>query len=275
MTLLQKIKAILGITDIREDILTNVSEQLQLQIGFNNIRESITSTLEKIAANKNEPSNFVLLGQQGLGKTIVARDLITNYLFAIKRISKQEFLKVEPYKLSKTNFAAELSLKFIEGRGCLIFIDEVHNLREIEGVFFNSLSEVIKSDDYKETSFAISAGGKSWQSLTGKYPLLKSHFQHEIYFRAYKDEELVEILKEIISKDGLITWPYDEDLIDIISQMREIRNKQGQLFENASEIVFYYYKCLKRAADYLKKHEIDEELISLSLKYFGTKVIRR
>ncbi len=275
MTLLQRILLLLKKKEVKEDVLFKVSEKLQLQIGFNNAREEISKGLENIAKNKNEPANFVLLGEQGVGKTIAARDLMTDYLFAINRINIQSFFKIELFRLDKSDFINQLSTRFESNKGGLIFVDEVHNLRNYESVFFDFFLKTLTSTDYSNTSFVISAGRKSWEKVSQKYQDLTNYFQTEIYFRPYLDEELLEILKEIISKDNIINLPDDSVLESIITELKLIRERQHKYFENATELSFYYFKCLKRASRFLNTNNLEPNVIQLSLKNFRATVINR
>ena len=275
MTLEENIKSDVEMEVNRKDILLNVTNKLQSQVGFNNIRSEITPLLENIKQQNNDPASFVFLGQQGLGKTIVARDLVTNYLFAINKISRPSFLKIEPNRLDKKVIAKELSNKFDEGKGGLIFIDEVHNLKDIEIVFFYLLTESMKSEEFKMTSFIISAGGKSWVSVKERYPILKINFQHQIYFRAYTDGELLAILKEIILNDNLFRIPNDYELSNIISQLKAITIKHGSRFKNASDLMFYYQNCLKKTIENSDMKDLNENMRNQSIKTFESLKERR
>lgn len=276
MNFFQRIKELLGLKIVSQDTLRNTCDNLQLNIGFANVRQSLIKKLDDVAKDENSKLLFAFLGQQGLGKTIVARDVLTDFLFSIGRTQRQSFLKVEPYKLDKTAFENAISSKIVEGKGGVIFIDEVHNLREVETTFFNLLISTIKLEEYQKTAFVISAGVPSWKRIKDKFPGLTTFFTQEVYFEPYNDEQLAEILKEVIHNDNeTIKIPQPSRLVSLVRELRFIRKRQGQYFENASEIMFYYHKCLKKAAIYHQKDILDEDLERSSLRNFSSTVVRR
>lgn len=276
MNFFEKLKALLGIKIVSQDRLKNVCEKLQLDIGFLNVRERLTDSLNDIAKNADLKISFVLLGQQGLGKTIAARDVLTPFLYSIGRTQRDAFLKIKPYKLDKTDFSNRLNSKFIEGKGGVIFLDEVHNLRDVEAVFFENLINILHQDDYKTTAFVMSAGFNSWKKIKEKFTELASLFAIEIYFEPYTDEQLSLILQQIMHKDNdPIQIPKGYRLENLIRQLRAIRSRQRQYFENATEVTFYYEQCLKRAAISLQKDILDSDLEELSLKKFNSINVQR
>jgi Cdc6-like AAA superfamily ATPase len=270
MTLFERIKSILGIKNVKEDLLLKVSNELQLQIGFSNVREEMIKKLETLAAEKSENFNFALLGQQGLGKTVVASKLITPYLFSIKKIDIDIFTKIDPSYISKEALSIELTRLFNLGKGGVIFIDGIDTLKEKETALFTFLKETIKDSQYAKTAFIVTSGDKTWSNLCHHHPFLVEYFRNEIYFRPYTNEELAQILKSIIEKDDLLDVPVDSVFTYIIKELKDVRNRQKQIFANASELAFYYFKCLKPIAVFTKRVIMDEDLIEQSIKKFIT-----
>jgi predicted AAA+ superfamily ATPase len=276
MNFYQRLEELLGIKIVSQEILKATCNSLELNIGFENVREHLIENLNEVAKNENTKLLFVFLGQQGLGKTIVARDVLKDFLYCINRTQRQAFLKIEPYQLDKTTFETSLNLKIIEGKGGVIFIDEVHNLREVEQSFFDLLVPIVQSEEYQRTSFVVSSGAPSWKKIKEKFPELSTLSTHEIYFEPYTDEQLAEILREAIYNDGnTIQVPHPSLLISLVRELRFIRKRQNQYFENASEVQFFYNKCLKKAAIYQQNNVLDEELRHSSLKEFSRTLIRR
>ena len=202
-----------------------------------------------------EPISFhmVFTGNPGTGKTTVAR--------AISKIYKElgfltggDIVETDRSRLVG-GYVGQSELKTAQvidaAVGHVLFIDEAYSLCPDSDVDFgHRVIEVLlkKMEDYRNNLVVIVAGyKKEMERFLDSNPGLRSRFARVIHFPDYTNEELFQIYKVMVEKDGRILTPEAEEKVrNILYNI-----PRGENFGNAREIRKLYEKTLSLQSERL------------------------
>lgn len=178
------------------------------QIRMNSIREDSGFEVEK-----NKPVNFVLLGNPGTGKTMVAR-MLGKILHELNIRENANLIEVDRGKLvdeyiGGTAPKTQKILEQVKKVGGTLFIDEAYQLfvKDSEKDFGSeAITTLLKDMEDNRGKYSVIIAGYKKQimnMLENANPGFKSRFQYYIEIPDYSDEELLEIATNIAAQKGL------------------------------------------------------------------------
>ena len=240
-----KRQLVLDIYD-EHDILSEFDEM----VGMEDIKTQLVKFLNAVEINQKKYKsgkikklsymNLRFVGPAGTGKTTVAK--ILGRLFCAKNILSNP----EPVIKKAGDYSSGGHVDVMKGvmrpdldsaNNGIILIDEFYNFNKghSSGNLATEALEVIMSaaDDYKETLCIIVAGYENEVNETFKFNEgCRGRFPHEIKFRNYSTDELVEIFKRTVVSNG-----YSEPDAEVLKAIRPIieseKSVQGKEFGNA------------------------------------------
>lgn len=194
------------------------SHELDNLIGLKEVKQEIHGlrSFAKIRAKKMElgipvtPStlHMVFTGNPGTGKTTVAR-LIGKIYHEIGLLPHGTFLEVSRSDLVGNHIGSTAILTanvFKKALGGVLFIDEAYSLYKNESKDFGmeAIETLVKlMEDFRDNTVVIIAGyTKEINALLKSNPGLKSRFSTYLHFSDFSKDELLLILKKMISDIG-------------------------------------------------------------------------
>lgn len=200
--------------------LDELLHELDSYIGLKNIKQSVRdfiSYLEFIKerkrlglkADNNVSINAVFLGNPGSGKTTIAR-LLGNIFRAMGILTSGHVVEVDRVGLvgQYIGETAQKTEKLIkDAMGGVLFIDEAYTLIKKGGSGQDFGQEAIdvllkRMEDHKGEFVVIAAGyTEEMNSFLNANPGLKSRFTHTFIFEDYTPDELMNILRNSLTKE--------------------------------------------------------------------------
>jgi SpoVK/Ycf46/Vps4 family AAA+-type ATPase len=210
----QKAKLLLK---VNENLLREALQELHDLIGIKNIKEDITELIKLVRyyheIGKDVLNKFslhsVFAGNPGTGKTTVAR-IIGKIYKALGLLERGHVVECGREGLV-AGFVGETAIKtkalIDKSKDGVLFIDEAYALSEGgENDFGKEAIEVIlKNMEDMRGKFAVIAAGypDNMNKFLLSNPGLKSRFDRTYTFNDYAPDELYEISKTMLSKEGL------------------------------------------------------------------------
>lgn len=241
--------------------LNNALSELDNMIGLGSVKNELRELVNQIRAdqiriekgltlNTRKPSLFyIFVGNPGTGKTTVAR-LFGKILNSIGVLNSGEVIEVGKSHLEGqyVGHTAPKTRELVESAfGKVLFIDEAYRITEGSKDNNNFGKEVIgelvqcmTEPRVAENTCIIAAGyTNEMNEFLASNPGLKSRFSKVIEFEDYSNEELVEIFKKKIAKQGYIveTGFYGSLLAYFESITRDRNFGNGRTVDNLIEQV--------------------------------------
>ena len=239
--LLEELNGMVGLDSVKKEVQNRISmiriAQKAAELGSN--RTFSTGTL-----------HMVFTGNPGTGKTTVAR-LIGKIYGALGVLKKPDvFIECGRNDLVAGFIGQTAPLvkkKFDEAKGGVLFIDEAYSLYNpgLQGDFGHEAIDTMVQymDTMRDEIMVIVAGYKNEMEtfIRDANPGLSSRFKTVINFEDYSQSELLEILKSMIKKDGMMledeAEKYVSKVIRVRSKNTNFGNARGvrNLFEDLKE----------------------------------------
>lgn len=255
---IQKIKNLFSknnnIKQLHEIITTH-----NFKIGQTHLKEQLFTVLQAIKNNKKASNCFIFKGSEGLGKTVISRDILTKSLLLIKRIKSATFVKVN---FQDAFLNQQISSIISTNKGGVIHFTNINTVKDI--AYITTLQA---NKTYAKTVFVVSISNELFNSFSNTQ--LINQF-HTLEFKPYSNIEMAKILVDNIIGYSKIqlnvqdTKPFES----LIAQLKDNCNKLNIPFEYASTVNFFFYKCFIKASLYLHANRLDNRLVTLSLKNF-------
>ena len=185
-------------------------------IGLKKIKEQINDLISLLKFNKKaniDISKFnlhmVFTGNPGTGKTTVAR-LLSDILYNLGYTKKNKLVEVSAKDLiaEYVGQTAGKTYNVLKSAfGGVLFIDEAYSIigSDSNASFANDCMTTILRvlEDQRDNLIVIFAGyEKQMESFIKFNPGLKSRIGYTIKFDDYTKQELIDIFKQLVEKDG-------------------------------------------------------------------------
>lgn len=229
--------------------LKNIKHEIQSLVGFARLRKQ---KIERGIPVIPGTLHMAFIGNPGTGKTTVAR-LIGRIYKQLGLLEKGETIEVVARKDLVAGFIGQTAAKteavFMKALGGVLFIDEAYSLlNESEKDFGQeAIATLIQlMENYREKIVVIIAGyPEKIEKLIKSNPGLESRFSTYILFENYSKDELVQILKKMISDKMHTLTPGAEFKVEELiesyfpknyfnSNARDVRNLFDKIFKNQS-----------------------------------------
>jgi hypothetical protein len=256
--LIQKIKNLFSnksnIKQLHQIITTS-----NVEIGQTHLKEHLFTILQCIKDNKKASNCFIFIGNEGLGKTVISRDLVTKSLFQIKRIKYAKFIKVN---FQDAILNQEINSILAANKDGVIHFTNVNTDNDV--AFVNNLKA---NKTYAKTAFVLSISNELFNNFSNTKSINQFH---TIEFKPYTNAEMAKILVDNIIGCSKIQLNVQDtkSFVDLIAQLKDHCNKLNIPFEYVSTVNFFFYKCFIKASLYLHASRLDNRLVALSLKNF-------
>lgn len=268
---------ITGKIELRKPI-DEIMKELDEFIGMNEVKESIKDLYRQVklrkariehGMDKDKPISFhsVLTGNPGTGKTSVCR-VIGSIFEAIGVLDYGHIVEVDRSKMvgSYVGHTGPLVNRLCDqALGGILFIDEAYELYQSKDDDFGheAITTLIKRmEDDRGKYFVFAAGYKAeMEQFVNANPGLKSRVDMYFNFADYSPEELTEIAKLMIKKEG---YTFDDAISSkILAYMKELCESKGPNFGNARESRKLFEKYIRsrqsaRVSDMMDKEGFDK-----------------
>ncbi len=232
---------------VGEEAFNVATKELYELIGLQSVKEQITLLMNQIKySNGNdsdkEPGHYVFAGNPGTGKTVVAR-LMGKIFKAIGVLPKGHVVEVSKATLV-AGYVGQTQGKVQElcesALGGVLFVDEAYQLfaGENSGADFgkDAIEVIMKfmEDNRKNVSVIFAGYEDKMNELYKVNSGLDSRISKTIKFTDYTVEELVDILKLMMSKENLSAD--DKFFGKVYKYISEYKKSKSKDFGNAREI---------------------------------------
>lgn len=204
---------LVGLEEVKKEI-----RGLRKRIVF----EQAVAAQGKALASSNH--HMLFLGNPGTGKTTVAR-IVADMLYDMGVISSRTLVEVDRSQLvgkywgeglQKTREAID------KAKGGVLFIDEAYALKQLDddGLGGEVIDTLVKAMTDQVDNFVVIMAG--YEREMGKFldgnSGLRSRFRYTFHFSDYSAEQLVQIFRNLMTKQGFII---DSDAMDIVFSVFE------------------------------------------------------
>ncbi|MBM7699212.1 right-handed parallel beta-helix repeat-containing protein [Kurthia huakuii] len=267
---------------IQEELLQQALNELHALVGLENVKQSITKLIDLTRYYRDEQknvehltTNFVLTGNPGTGKTVVAR-IIAKIYEALGIVERGELVEVTRDMLVGPHVGdmERLTQQYVKrARHGVLFIDEAYQLTQYgpEDVGKRVIDTLLNYlEAYRHEMVVIVAGypAKMTQFIQNNEGLQR-RFRDWLHFPDYTPEQLLEIALHIAQESG---YAYSEQAMRALSfYLMNVYEYRDDTFANAGlvrnivqkAIHNVDYRVAKQPQQPLTKHLIDEEDLML------------
>ncbi|KAL8823207.1 MAG: hypothetical protein Q9191_006073 [Dirinaria sp. TL-2023a] len=176
----------------------------EVKSKFLTIKSKIDTAIRQNIDTKGERLGATLLGNPGTGKTTVAR-IYAKFLTSVGALPGSFFVESTGSRIANDGIAG--CKKHIENilnnGGGVLFIDEAYQLTSAQNIGGGQVLDFLLAEVENligKVVFVLAGYNKQMETFFAHNPGLPSRFPHEIQFKDYTDDELLEILVQKISK---------------------------------------------------------------------------
>lgn len=257
-------EGIIGMDSVRKQ-LDKIYNSVKLKLK----RDAILRSRGEEPADSDQTYNFVLLGNPGTGKTMIAR-IIAKILYDIRIRETDTLVETDRSQLVEDHIGGTEKLvreRMDEAMGGTLFIDEAYALyRENSENDFGkeAIDNLIKGmEDRRNSLSVIIAGYKEpmMNMLKNANSGFSSRFTYIIEIPDYTDEELITIARSLMEKQK-----YKEgDKVDIAIKKCIAHDKIDETFGNARYIRELVKKAIENQASRIQElsEYTEDELFTL------------
>lgn len=265
-----------------EELLAEMEELIGLETVKQNVHslvhlQDIQLERERRGLKKIPISNhLVFMGNPGTGKTTIAR-LIARIYYKLGVIKKNTFVEVDRSGLVAGyvgQTAIEVSNVMDSAKDGVLLVDEAYALSAgVPGDYGHEAIQTIlkRMEDERNNMIVIVAGyPKLMEGFLQSNPGLDSRFSKKIFFPDYTPDELDDILKYMVRKNGMFI---SEEGLQFASDILKKRyDSRDENFANAREVRNMFEAAVVRQADrlYGTGDLSTEELQTLEAEDFST-----
>ncbi len=236
-------------------------------VGVDAIKETVRKLIYKMdiererkgdAARREIKDHFLFLGNPGTGKTTIAR-VFADILNALDVLPVGQLVEVSRKELV-AGFVGQTALAVEEvvasAMGGVLFIDEAYALKQDEQDKFGqeAIDTLLKLlEDNRGKMVCIAAGySKEMAEFLTANSGMASRFNETVHFRDYNSEELTEIFRRMMKKDGLsLDAEAEAHIAAFFRKMYISRNTKS--FGNAREVRNVFENAKKNQGMRLQK----------------------
>ena len=154
-SMLHFLQSIIGF--FKSNSLENASAKalstIKFDIGFDTFKQNLLRVLKSFNKKSKIPPIFILHGPAGCGKTIVARDTISTFLFSLGKIKTMNFTKIDVPK----SMAEGLIHHVYPYKDGVILFHGIELLNEADTIKLKeSLYIILEDNAFKKTAFIFS-----------------------------------------------------------------------------------------------------------------------
>lgn len=253
-----------NITEIEDDTLEKVLEELNGLIGLENVKKDVAELVNLLKVQQKRTKeglknieitlHTVFLGPPGTGKTTVAR-LLGRIFKHLEFLSKGQLVETDREGMVAGyvgQTATKVDAIIAEAKGGVLFIDEAYALsqnalgNDYGGEAVNTLLK--RMEDFRDDFAVVVAGyDEPMQLFIDSNPGLRSRFNRYFHFDHFSPSELFAIFELNCKKaDFILTEEAKEKLKDAFELLYE---KRDDSFGNARVIRNIFEKCIQRQAN--------------------------
>ncbi|MBP3735944.1 MAG: AAA family ATPase [Lachnospiraceae bacterium] len=268
-----------------EKSLEELLEEMDELIGLDTVKQNVYSLvhLQDIQMERDRrgmkripiTNHLVFMGNPGTGKTTIAR-MIARIYYKLGVIESDSFVEVDRSGLVAGyvgQTAIEVRNVMDTAKDGVLFIDEAYSLSTgLKGDYGHEAIQTIlkRMEDERDRMVVIVAGyPQLMETFLESNPGLDSRFSKKIFFPDYTPDELIEILKYMARKNGIIISDAGLNYAhEVLKKRYEMRDEN---FANAREVRNMFEAAVVRQADRLYGNAADlsdEELQTIEAEDF-------
>ena len=216
--------------------------------------------------------HMVFLGNPGTGKTTIAR-LVSDILYNLKYIKENKLIEVSSKDLvaEYVGQTAPKTMAVIEkAMNGVLFIDEAYTLSSKNDNSYNgeAIATLIQAmENYRDRLVVIFAGyTKEMQDFLDSNSGIVSRIGYTLEFDDYTTDELIEIFKGMVIKNGFVI---EEEALDYLREIID-DNRNMKNFGNARFVRNIYEKTVIRHASNVKDKKQKKILKTITKKDINT-----
>lgn len=267
---------------IQEELLQQALHELHALVGLENVKQSLTKLIDLTRYYRDEQkkvdqltTNFVLTGNPGTGKTVVAR-IIAKIYEALGIVERGELVEVTRDMLVGPHVGdmERLTQQYVErARHGVLFIDEAYQLTQYgPGDVGKRVIDTLLTylEAYRDEMVVIVAGYPTKMTqFIQQNEGLERRFHDWLHFPDYSPEQLLEIAQHMAQEAG---YTYSEQALRALSfYLMNAYEYRDETFGNAGlvrtvvqkAIQNVDYRVSKKPQQPLMKHLIEEEDLML------------
>lgn len=224
-TALDKMNELYGMTELKEQMKNYISK-----MQYDKLRAELSGKEPKMGR-----MHMTFKGPSGTGKTTVA-NIMAEFLVSLGYLKKKEVLEVTRKDLV-AEYTGQTAIKvqkaIQQAMGGVLFIDEAYSLVNGENDSFGheAVTELIAAmEKYKDDFVVILAGyEKDIDKLFATNEGFKSRIAKEFIFKDYTAEEIIQMVRMQIKKEG---YTIKEDAFELLKEkFQEYAEENDGLFE--------------------------------------------